>query len=97
MIMQRLATIFQRVSKKSKKSSNIATTENYIMSQNIKTVPCDGAYASMTKYGKKICIVGHNHIKRVRKISLINQWQMEMSIQNLSMKQRFDISTTLLN
>ena len=50
-----------------KRKSNIAITENHIRSQNIKIVPGNRTYASMTKYGKKICIIDVSHIKRVER------------------------------
>ena len=47
-----------------KRRPNLAITENLIRSQNIKTVPGNRMYASMTKYGKVICIIVDSHIKR---------------------------------
>lgn len=56
-----------------KRKPNIVIAENYIRSQNIKTVPGDRTYAIITKYRKKIFIAGDSHIKRVRKINSIIQ------------------------
>ena len=36
-----------------KRRPNIAITENYIRSQNVKTVPRNSTYASTGKHGKK--------------------------------------------
>ena len=47
-----------------KRRHNAAITENYFRSQNILTVPGNRTYASMIKYGKKICIAGDSQIKR---------------------------------
>lgn len=49
-----------------KKRPNIAITENYICSQNMKTVPCNRSYVSTTKLGKKIYITAESSIKHVR-------------------------------
>ena len=48
----------------------VAITENYIRSQKDqpqKIVPGRRTYASATKYGKKVCIVGDSHLRRIRK------------------------------
>ena len=54
--------------KHGKRRPSVAITENYITSQqHVKTVPGNRRYASATRYGKKICIIGDSHIKRIKK------------------------------
>ena len=72
-----------------KRRPNIAITVNLIRSQNIKTVLGNRTYASMTKYGKKICIIVDSHITSVGR-NIFNT-----SI--ISVEQRFSTSITLLN
>ena len=62
-----MTTILKRVYQKSRRRPNIAISENHIRFQNIKIAPGNSTYASMTKYGKKLCIIGDSHIKRVRR------------------------------
>ena len=47
----------------------IRTSERYIQSENRAkpTIPGNRTYASTTKYGKKICIVGDSHVKRIKR------------------------------
>ena len=48
----------------------VAITEKYINAQREpprKVVPGNRSYASTTKYGKKICVVGDSHISRIKK------------------------------
>ena len=71
---------FQQVTMNySLRRAHIAITENYIRSQNIKTVPGDRTYATVTKYGKKTSIVGDSPIKRSETISAITRKQLKMS------------------
>ena len=44
-----------------KRRPHDAIAENYIRSQNIKTVPGNKKYVGMTKYGKKICSADESH------------------------------------
>ena len=57
----------QKSQPEDKRRPNIVITDNYIRPQSISTVPGNRTYASMTKYGKKTCIVGDSRIKKVRR------------------------------
>ena len=74
----------QKSQPKVKNRPNIAITENYIRSQNIRTVPGNRTNASITKYGKKICIVGDSHIKRIRRISSVANGNATAAVQRCS-------------
>ena len=52
------------------KRPQVAITEKYINTQREpprKVLPGNRSYASTTKYGKKICVVGDSHISRIKK------------------------------
>ena len=53
------------------KSSSIRTTvANYNNAQienSVVTVPRNRSYSSTTKFGKKICLVGDSHIRRIKR------------------------------
>ena len=51
---------------------NICTTENYLnnqvdLRQNPRVVPGNRTYASATKYGKKVMVLGDSHTKRIKR------------------------------
>ena len=48
----------------------VVITESYVNSQRdspLRTVPGNQSYASTTKYGQKICIIGDSHIRRIKR------------------------------
>ena len=45
---------------------NICTTENYLRNYNPPTVPGYSSYATVSKSGKKIFVVGDSHFKRIK-------------------------------
>ena len=48
------------------KRPQICITENYIKKQQQRTVPGNSTYANITKYGKKILVIGDSHIRRIQ-------------------------------
>ena len=56
---------------------DVAITENYILSQQrqeqqrpLRVVPGHRRYSSMARYGKKVCLIGDSHVKRIKKNDL---------------------------
>ena len=47
---------------------NICTTENYLQNYNPQTVPGNSSYATVSKFGKKIFVVGDIHVKRIKRL-----------------------------
>ena len=47
---------------------NISTAENYLRNYNPPTVPGNSSYATVSKFGKKIFVVGDSHVKRTKRL-----------------------------
>ena len=47
---------------------NICTTENYLRNYNPPTVSRYSSYATFSKFGKKVFIVGDSHVKRIKRL-----------------------------
>ena len=47
---------------------NICTTENYLQNYNPPTVPGNSSYATVSKFGEKIFVVGDIHVKRIKSL-----------------------------
>ena len=45
---------------------NICTTKNYLRNYNPPAVPGNSSYATVSKFGKKIFVVGDSHVKRMK-------------------------------
>ena len=51
-----------------KRRPDIRITENYIRNFTLVTIPGNSNYASISKSGCKILVVGDSHVKRIRRI-----------------------------
>ena len=51
-----------------RQEDQICVTENYIKSSTPDTIPGNIIYASISKNGRKILVVGDSHVKRIRRI-----------------------------
>ena len=51
-----------------KRRPDICVTENYIKNFTPVTIPGNSNYASISKNGRKILVVGDSHVKRIRRI-----------------------------
>ena len=51
-----------------KRRPDICITENYIRNFTLVTIPGNSNYASISKSGCKILVVGDSHVKRIRRI-----------------------------
>ena len=49
------------------RTPNICTTENYLRNYNSPTVPGYSSYATVSKFGKNILVVGDSHVKRIKR------------------------------
>ena len=64
--------IFQRSNANANKNGNankrpdICITEKYIKNFTPTTVPWNSTYSGITKHGRKICVAGGSHIKRIK-------------------------------
>ena len=47
---------------------NICTTRNYLRNYNPPAVPRHSSYATVSKFGKKIFVVGDSHVKRIKRL-----------------------------
>ena len=47
---------------------NIWTTQNYLRKYNPPTVPENSSYATVSKFGKKIFVLGESHVKRIKRL-----------------------------
>ena len=59
----KLISYFER-----KRRPDICITENYIRNFTLVTIPGNSNYASISKSGCKILVVGDSHVKRIRRI-----------------------------
>ena len=51
--------------KRAQRRPEVAITENYV--RQMKIVPGNRTYANAAKQGKKVCLIGDSHLKRIRK------------------------------
>ena len=51
-----------------KRTLDICVTENYIKNFTLVTIPGNSNYASISKNGRKILVVGDRHVKQIRRI-----------------------------
>ena len=51
-----------------KRRADIRVTENYIKNFTLVTMPGNSSYASISKNGREILVVGDSHVKRIRRI-----------------------------
>ena len=59
-----------------KRRPDICVTENYIKNFTPVTIPGSSNYASISKNGRKILVVGDNHVKRIRRSILTTNLEM---------------------
>ena len=52
---------------------NICTTENYLENDNPPTVPGNSSYATVSKFGNKIFLVGKSHVNRIKRLDFNKQ------------------------
>ena len=52
---------------KANKRPDICITEKYVKNFTPTTVPGNSTYSGITKRGRKICVVGDSHIKRIKR------------------------------
>ena len=52
---------------KANKRPDICITEKYVKNFTSTTVPGNSSYSDITKHGRKICVVGDSHMKRVKR------------------------------
>ena len=53
------------------KRPDICITEKYIKNFTPITVPGNSTYSGITKHGRKICVVGESHIKRIKQFTTV--------------------------
>ena len=71
---------FRQAEKPTQRRPNVCTTEKYLenskdLHQPKRTVPGPRSYASATKYGKKVMVVGDSHVKRIRRNLFNNSFE----------------------
>ena len=47
---------------------NICTARNYLRNYNPPAVPRHSSYATVSKFGKKIFVVGDSHVKKIKRL-----------------------------
>ena len=47
---------------------NIWTTQSYLRKYNPSTVPENSSYATVSKFGKKIFVLGESHVKTIKRL-----------------------------
>ena len=52
---------------KANKRPDICITEKYVKNFTLTTVPGNSTHSGITKHGRKICVVGDSHIKRIKR------------------------------